>query len=60
MPWKPEEIVERLYGLIIYLFSSGLELKEGESVGLSNDEKFFVSFNEYSGLKVMHLKLQKN
>ncbi|MEM8794325.1 MAG: DUF4261 domain-containing protein [Pseudomonadota bacterium] len=49
LPRPPAEMMERLRGVVGYLFASGPVLQHGHSIGLSADEQFVVSFETTEG-----------
>jgi hypothetical protein len=56
---EPAQIAERLYGLARYLIDKGQILKDGETVGLSQTEKFRVELaaqGQRPGIPVIRLK----
>jgi hypothetical protein len=58
---EPAQIAERLYGLGRYLIDKGQILKDGETVGISQTEKFRVALapqGQRPGIPVIQLKLE--
>ncbi len=57
-PLMPADIAERLVGLCQYLVTNGPVIKDGETVGLTEDEKFHVHYTKEGDADVMELRLE--
>lgn len=43
IPWPMEEVAGRLVGVVTYLFSAGPVLKDGDTLGMSETERFRIN-----------------
>jgi len=55
--WTLEDVALRLTGSVTYLFQAGPVLKDGETLGISETERFRLSEDKNAGLMRMTLEL---
>ncbi len=56
VPWPMQEVAGRLVGVVTYLFTAGPMLKDGETLGVSETERFKIDGRE----RYLTLTLQAN
>ena len=59
IPWPMEEVAGRLVGTVAYLFSAGPVLKDGETLGVSETERFRVAKAE-GGRMMLTMETREN
>jgi hypothetical protein len=57
VPWAPGEVAQRVVGLCQYLILNGLVIKDGDTVGNTNEEKLRVSYAQGTRLPAPVLKI---
>ena len=56
VPWTMQAVAERMVDIVAYLFSAGPVLRDGETLGATEEERFHISMDEDG--RVMRLDLE--
>jgi len=54
--WPMEEVAARLVGTVEYLFREGSILRDGETLGVSNEERFRIRHDKTEGGMILTLE----
>ncbi len=49
LDWSPDQLAQRLYQIVAYLFNQGPVLEDGQTLGISETEQFHIKHEQSQG-----------